>query len=215
MNFPRLYAIVDAETLAARSINLSALASGLFSAGVQLIQYRSKIGEVRSIVEDAERLKKLRSKNSAKLIMNDRADLTLLCGFDGVHLGQEDLQAEDAREIVGPSVWVGVSTHSIEQVIEADKTSCNTIAFGPVFPTTTKNNPDPTVGLSGLQAARVATHKPLVAIGGITRENCRSVLDAGADSVAVISGLLPPAGTSDPCAAARKIAEEFLEALGP
>lgn len=209
MNFPRLYAILDAETLAARSIDLSAFALGLFTAGVQLIQYRNKSGGVRTILDDAKRLKKLRSKNSAKLIMNDRADLALLSGFDGVHLGQEDLRADDARKILGPDAWVGVSTHSIEQVLEANQTSCSYIAFGPVFSTTSKINPDPTVGLAGLQAARAVTTKPLVAIGGITRENCRAVLDAGADSVAVISALLPPVGKSDVGEAIRRIAQEF------
>lgn len=213
MSFPRLYAILDAESLTAQSIRLTEFADGLLFAGVQLIQYRNKSGVSRAILADAVTLNNHRSGNPVKLIMNDRADLCLLSGFDGAHLGQEDLCADDARKILGPSACVGVSTHSIEQVIEADQTSCNYIAFGPVFSTSSKNNPDPTVGLLGLKAARDATQKPLVAIGGITRKNCRAVLDTGADSVAIISGLLPPPGTSDTRVAVRQIAEEFLANL--
>jgi thiamine-phosphate pyrophosphorylase len=150
-----------------------------------------------------------------RLIMNDRPDLVLLAGFDGVHVGQDDVDAEDARNIVGSDRWVGVSTHSAEQVIEADHTSCDYIAYGPIFSTASKINPDPTVGLVGLKTARALTTKPLVAIGGITRRNCRSALDAGADSVAVISDLLPASCDGDVGEkTTRQIAEEFLALLG-
>ena len=137
--------------------------------------------------------------------MNDRADLCLAAEFDGVHLGQDDLSPEGARKIVGVDRWLGVSTHNPQQVAEADKTSADYIAFGPVFATGSKVNPDPVVGLEGVRVARSLTRKPLVAIGGITRQNCRAVIEAGADSVAVISDLVrdPP-----------KSAEEFLRILG-
>jgi thiamine-phosphate pyrophosphorylase len=138
------------------------------------------------------------------LIMNDRADLCLAADFDGVHVGQDDLSPESVRKIIGASRWLGVSTHNPEQVREADQTSADYIAIGPVFPTSSKENPDPMVGLEGIRCARELTRKPLVAIGGITRANARSVIDAGADSVAVISDLL-----RDP----RKSAEEFLALL--
>jgi len=114
----------------------------------------------------------------------------LAASFDGVHVGQEDLSPEGARAVLGDRLWVGVSTHSVEQVIEADQTSADYVAIGPVFATASKQNPDPVVGLEGVRAARVATRKPLVAIGGITRVNCASVIQAGADSVAVISDLV-------------------------
>ncbi|MGC1783107.1 MAG: thiamine phosphate synthase [Acidobacteriaceae bacterium] len=213
MNFPRLYPIIDADSLTARSIDLLEFAEGLHAAGVELLQYRNKQGSARKILEDAERLIALRGEKNLKLIMNDRADLALLSNFDGVHVGQEDLTVEDARRIVGPHAWVGVSTHTSEQVAEADRISCDYIAYGPVFPTASKNNPDPTVGLAGLRTARALTGKPLVAIGGITRENCRAVLDAGANSVAIISGLLPPREIPDHRAAVRRVAEEFLAIL--
>jgi thiamine-phosphate pyrophosphorylase len=137
--------------------------------------------------------------------MNDRADLCLASAFDGLHVGQDDLSPEAARVIIGPARWLGVSTHNPEELAEADKTSADYLAIGPVFATTSKANPDPVVGLEGIRRARELTHKPLVAIGGITRANARSVFDAGADTVAVISDLV-----RDP----RKSAEEFLRVLG-
>jgi thiamine-phosphate pyrophosphorylase len=140
-----------------------------------------------------------------RLIMNDRADLCLAAEFDGVHVGQHDLSPESARKMVGLSRWLGVSTHNPEQVKEADQTSADYFAIGPVFGTASKANPDPVVGIDGVRAARRLTKLPLVAIGGITRENCRSVIEAGADSVAVISDLIREPGKS---------AEEFLRILG-
>jgi len=141
---------------------------------------------------------------SVRLIMNDRADLCLAAEFDGVHVGQEDLSPESVRAILGPERWLGVSTHNPEQLSEADLTSANYVAIGPVFATTSKQNPDPVVGLEGVRRVRNLTRKPLVAIGGITRGNAASIIEAGADSVAVISDLL-----RDP----RKSAEEFFRIL--
>ncbi len=206
---PRLYAIVDIDLLTARSIDLATYVTALRDAGITLLQYRNKTGSVRAMLNDAATLKNLRTGTDLKLILNDRADLTLLADFNGVHVGQEDLSPQDARKIVGTSQWVGVSTHSPQQVVQADRTSCNYVAYGPIFPTASKNNPDPTVGLSGLRVARTLTQKPLVAIGGITQENCQAVLDAGADSVAVISALLPASNSQT----TKQIAEEFLTRL--
>lgn len=142
--------------------------------------------------------------NSAQLIMNDRADLCLAAEFDGVHVGQDDLLPESVRKIIGSDRWLGVSTHNPEQLAEAEKTSADYVAIGPVFATMSKEKPDAVVGLEGVRQARQLTRKPLVAIGGITRANAASVIAAGADSVAVISDLLP-----DP----RKSAEEFFRIL--
>ncbi|MFB3813707.1 MAG: thiamine phosphate synthase [Terriglobales bacterium] len=129
-------------------------------------------------------------RSAVRLIMNDRADLCLAAGFDGVHVGQDDLSPAAARMIVGESAWVGVSTHNPEQVAEADGWPVDYIAVGPVFATASKANPDPVIGVEGVRQARALTRRPLVAIGGITRANCRAVIEAGADSVAVISDLL-------------------------
>jgi thiamine-phosphate pyrophosphorylase len=155
------------------------------------------------MLEQARELKKHLGA-SERLVMNDRADLCLAADFDGVHVGQDDLSAESVRKIIGPDRWLGVSTHNPEQLREADLTSADYLAIGPVFATSSKEKPDPVVGLGGVRRARALTRKPLVAIGGITRENAASVIEAGADSVAVISGLL-----RDP----RKSAEEFFRVL--
>src|SRR6202035_273904 len=108
----------------------------------------------------------------------------------GVHVGQDDLTPESVRGIIGAGRWLGVSTHNPEQVAEADQTSADYIAIGPVFATTSKTKPDPVIGIAGVRRARELTRKPLVAIGGITRQNCISVIEAGADSIAVISDLV-------------------------
>ena len=168
------------------------------------MQYRDKSGNAGQMLEHARELKR-RLGGSVKLIMNDRADLCLAAGFDGVHVGQEDLSPEGARRMIGERLWLGVSTHNPEQVKEAGTTTADYLAIGPVFPTASKANPDPAIGLEGVRHARALTRKPLVAIGGINRANCRSVIEAGADSVAVISDLM-----REP----RKSAEEILRVLG-
>ncbi|MGA7685817.1 MAG: thiamine phosphate synthase [Terriglobales bacterium] len=202
MLVPRLYAILDA-TCFRDADAMFAAADELVSGGVTLLQYRNKSGNAREMVDQARELKR-RVGTHVKLIMNDRADLCLAAGFDGLHLGQDDLSPESARRIIGPDRLLGVSTHKPDQLAEADKTSADYLAIGPVFATSSKFNPDPVVGLEGIRRARELTRKPLVAIGGITRTNARSVIEAGADSVAVISDL-----SRDP----RKSAEEFLRIL--
>lgn len=199
----RLYAILDASCFSSLQLLLDA-ANELASAGLKVIQYRNKSADARSMLQQARELKG-RIGSRAKLIMNDRADLCLAAEFDGVHVGQDDLLPESARMIIGTHRCLGVSTHNPEQVAEADRTSADYIAIGPVFATASKLNPDPVVGLAGVHRARELTRKPLVAIGGITRQNCLSVIDAGADSIAVISDLVRHSGKS---------AEEFSRILG-
>jgi thiamine-phosphate pyrophosphorylase len=203
IHLPRLYTILDPSFFPDSEI-LFSMAKELLVGGVTIVQYRNKIGNARQMLEQARELKR-RVGGSAKLIMNDRADLCLAAEFDGVHVGQEDLSPEGARKVIGEGLWLGVSTHNPAQVMEADKTSADYVAIGPVFSTTSKANPDPVVGLEGIRKARALTRKPLVAIGGINRANCRSVIEAGADSVAVISDLM-----REP----RKSAEDFFRILG-
>ncbi len=202
MILPRLYAIVDSSAHDSTRA-LLAYADELAAAGCTLLQYRNKSGNVRMMLEQARALKK-HLGNSTRLIMNDRADLCLAANFDGVHVGQDDLSAESVRSIIGPDRWLGVSTHNPEQLRSADASPADYLAIGPVFATSSKQNPDPVVGLDGVRRARQLTRKPLVAIGGITRTNATSVIEAGADSVAVISDLLR---------APRKSAEEFFRIL--
>ena len=200
---PRLYPILDASSFQDIEALLSA-AEELLAGGVTLLQYRNKSANAREMLEQARELKR-RLGGSVKLIMNDRADICLAAGFDGVHVGQEDLSPQGARKVIGDRLCLGVSTHNAEQILEADETSVDYIAIGPVFSTASKVNPDPVVGLDGVRKARALTLKPLVAIGGINRANCRSVLEAGADSVAVISDVM-----REP----RKSAEDFSRILG-
>jgi len=203
MKVPRLYAILDTRLLPDANAMLIA-ARELAAAGCSLIQYRNKSGNARLMLEQARQLREMLNK-SVRLVMNDRADLCLAADFDGVHVGQYDLSPEAVRAIIGPDRRLGVSTHNPEQLREADLTSADYLAIGPVFATTSKEKPDPVVGLEGVRRARALTRKPLVAIGGITRANAASVIEAGADSVAVISDLL-----REP----RKSAEEFFRILG-
>jgi thiamine-phosphate pyrophosphorylase len=199
----RVYAILDASCFSSAQLLFDA-ADELATAGVKIIQYRNKSADARIMLQQAKELK-ARIGSRAMLMMNDRADLCIAAQFDGVHVGQDDLSPESARKIIGTRHWLGVSTHNPEQVVEADRTSADYIAIGPVFATASKAKPDPIVGLAGVRRARELTTKPLVAIGGITRQNCLSVIEAGADSIAVISDLV-----RDP----RKSAEEFLRILG-
>jgi thiamine-phosphate pyrophosphorylase len=218
IQLPRLYCIAD-SALFSTTAELLAFAKELAGGGCTLLQYRNKSGNARVMLEQARELKKhLAShpnvaKNAAlgwgtqdpvRLVMNDRSDLCLAADFAGVHVGQEDLSPESVRRIIGPERWLGVSTHNPEQLREADLTSADYLAIGPVFSTASKDKPDPVVGLEGVSRARALTRKPLVAIGGITRANAASVIEAGADSVAVISDLL-----REP----RKSAEEFFRVL--
>jgi thiamine-phosphate pyrophosphorylase len=204
---PRLYAILDVVSSLATS-DVVAFAEALAAGGCTLLQYRNKSGNARVMLEQARELRRLCrtgvSDLHVRLIMNDRADLCLAAEFEGVHVGQEDLLPESVRGIIGPDRWLGVSTHNPEQMREADLTSADYLAIGPVFSTSSKVKPDPVVGLEGVRRARALTRKPLVAIGGITRANAASVIEAGADSVAVISDLL-----REP----RKSAEEFFRIL--
>ena len=191
-DLPKLYAIADRATLDAHGITVANFAQTLATAGITLLQYRDKRNAPADILTAAAAISSAFAAHQALLVMNDRADLAALAGWRAVHLGQGDLSAADAHRVLGAQGLVGLSTHTDAQVIAADASCTDYLAVGPVFSTSTKLDAEPPVGLEGVRRARALTHKPLVAIGGITRQNARSVLDAGADSVAVISGLFAP-----------------------
>jgi thiamine-phosphate pyrophosphorylase len=184
--FPPLYAILSADFFPGDPLDW---ARRLADVGVQLIQYRNKAATSRQLFDTAEGLSALARSASFRLVMNDRADIALLAGAGGVHVGQDDLPVEAARSVVGPSCWVGVSTHNMKQFRAAAASSADYIAVGPIFATGSKAKPDPIVGLGFVREARALTSKPLVAIGGITAERAGEIFAAGADSVAVISDL--------------------------
>ena len=184
---PPLYAILDPSLLTTTELSLAEM---LAESGVELIQYRNKNASSREFFEISLRLSTALAHRGVRFIVNDRPDIALLAGAGGVHVGQEDLGVEEARAVCGPQRWVGVSTHTLEQVAAADRTSADYVAFGPIFPTTTKQNPDAVVGTELLRRARQMTRKPLVAIGGITLERAAEVYGAGADSLAVVRDLI-------------------------
>jgi thiamine-phosphate pyrophosphorylase len=185
--FPKLYAILDSSLL---TISEMILAETLAESGVQLIQYRNKTASSRELFDISKKLSTGLAQRGVRFIVNDRPDIALLSGAGGVHVGQDDLGVEEARAICGAGRWVGISTHILEQVAAADRTSADYVAFGPIFPTTTKQNPDPVVGTELLRRARQITQKPLVAIGGISLERAAEVYHAGADSLAVVRDLI-------------------------
>lgn len=196
--FPPLYAIVDPALIATSAVQF---AESLASAGVKLIQLRDKRSSPRSIYQQAREMAARFAGSDVRFIVNDRPDIAAMCGAGGVHVGQDDLPVEAARSICPQPLWVGVSTHNIEQLRDAVRTSADYIAVGPIFPTGTKENPDPVVGVDFLRTARQLTRKPLVAIGGITVESAADVFRAGADSVAVVRDLL---AAPDPISRARE-----------
>jgi thiamine-phosphate pyrophosphorylase len=201
---PRLYVILDATLL---PISAQDCAQELAGAGVRLMQYRNKSASARELLETSRSLVSLLTPSGISFVVNDRPDVAALAAADGVHVGQEDLAPEQARSLVGAHKWVGVSTHNLEQFREAAATSADYIAVGPIFSTASKANPDPVVGVELIRRVRALTDKPVVAIGGITLEAAASVIEAGADSVAVISDIL--------CAPDRvRRARQYLEVLG-
>lgn len=196
--FPPLYAILDPQI---SSTPLTQLVQQLAAAGVRLMQLRDKQGSARRIYAQTTDLLAALAPSGARLIVNDRPDIAAITGAGGVHVGQDDLSVEDARKICGASRWVGVSTHNLDQLRAADRTSADYIAVGPIFPTGTKANPDPVVGVDFVRVARQITRKPLVAIGGITLESAAEVFSAGAHSVAVIRDIV---ASGDPGSRARE-----------
>ena len=182
------YPILDTDTAARRGVDPVAAAEQILEGGARVLQFRHKGFFSRHVFDQARQIAALCVGADALFVVNDRADVARLLGA-GLHLGQEDLSPADARRVVGEGSFLGYSTHSEAQVRAAAEQAADYLAFGPVFGTVSKLNPDPVVGLEGLRRIRGLTDRPLVAIGGITRANARSVTEAGADSVAVIGDL--------------------------
>lgn len=184
---PRLYVILDAGLL---TLPETSCARQLADAGVRLLQYRNKTASAGELQEASQKLSAELISRGVTFVVNDRADVAALAGASGVHVGQEDMGVGEARAVVGTSKLVGVSTHNRAQFEQALASSADYIAVGPIFPTSTKTNPDAVVGTELLRQVRPLTKKPIVAIGGITLERAAEVVRAGADSVAVIGDIL-------------------------
>jgi thiamine-phosphate pyrophosphorylase len=200
MKLPKLYPITDRLL---SGLSHAEQVARLCEGGAGLVQLREKRLPPREFYREASEALKVARSFGAKLIVNDRADIALALGADGVHLGQDDMPPEAARALLGDAAAVGFSTHNVEQAIEAARLPVTYVAIGPVFATSSKERPDPVVGLEGVRRVRAAVGAvPLVAIGGITAETAPRVLEAGADSLAVIGALV--ANPSDPSEITRR-----------
>jgi thiamine-phosphate pyrophosphorylase len=201
---PRLYVILDPSLI---TIPEKECARQLADVGVRLLQYRNKKASARELLRSSCELAGELVPRGVKFFVNDRADVAALAGANGVHVGQDDLGVEQARAVVGTGKYVGVSTHNLEQFHRAAASTADYIAVGPIFSTSSKENPDPVVGAEFLRGVRAVTEKPIVAIGGITLERAAEVIEAGADSVAVISDILRATNPG-------KRAAQYMELLG-
>ncbi|HJZ63193.1 MAG TPA: thiamine phosphate synthase [Candidatus Acidoferrum sp.] len=202
---PPLYVILDAALLTAPEIEI---AKKLGDAGVRLFQYRNKRGSPRELLQASSLLAAELAERGALFFVNDRPDVAYLSGASGVHIGQKDLPVSESRAVMGQGKLLGISTHNLEQFSAAAETDADYIALGPVFETDSKMNRDPVVGTDMIREGRKLTQKPIVAIGGITLDRAKVVMEAGANSVAVISDILRAA---DP----GKRARQFLNLLEP
>ena len=199
VELPKLYPITDRGL---SGLSHAEQVARLCEGGARLVQLREKRLSAREFYAEAVEALRVARSFGARLIINDRADVALAVGADGVHVGQDDMPPGAVRALLGVGACVGFSTHGVGQAIEAARLPVDYIAIGPAFATSSKENPDPVVGLEGVRRVRAAVPGvPLVAIGGVTAENARAVLEAGADSVAVIGALL---NTSDPAEITRR-----------
>jgi thiamine-phosphate pyrophosphorylase len=192
---PRVYPILDTETLEARGFPATRAAAAFLEGGAGILQLRHKQHWGRAIFDHATEIARMCREAGALFIVDDRADIALLLDA-GLHVGQDDLPPRDARALMGTPAIIGFSSHNVQQACAAGGEPVDYVAFGPAFPTASKRNPDPATGIEALKDCRALVDKPLVAIGGITRETAPSVWAAGADSVAVIGDLLPAELTS-------------------
>jgi len=204
---PRLYVILDAGRMTGSA---EETAKQLIAAGVRMLQYRNKSGSARETLEAARKLTVMAKASSTAFCVNDRPDIAYLAAAGGVHVGQTDLSVEDARTVMGPGKWIGVSTHNEAQFRAAIETSADYVAVGPVFATKSKQKADPEIGTEFICRVRGLTTKPIVAVGGITLDRSTEVIEAGADSVAVISDIV---GARHPGTRAQQFLEK-LQAAG-
>jgi thiamine-phosphate pyrophosphorylase len=203
MRLKLFYPILDTETAVRHGVDPVAAAALILEAGARLLQFRHKGFFSRDVFHQAREIAALCHNVNAQFVVNDRADVARLLGA-ALHLGQDDLSPADARRVLGDGLFIGFSTHNEAQLRDAAAQPADYLALGPIFGTSSKRNPDVLVGLDELRRLRPLTTRPLVAIGGITRANARSVIEAGADSIAVIGDLFPEDGNI------RSRVEEFI-----
>lgn len=203
---PRFYPILDTGLLARCEMSALDAAEAILEGGAQILQFRHKEFFTRALYDDAARIAEMCRSAGVPFVLNDRADFASLLNA-ALHLGQDDLSPSDARKVVPAGTVIGFSTHNGEQLSAGDAEPIDYLAIGPIFSTGSKRDPDPIVGVTEVRKLRSITQKPLVAIGGITRESAHSVYEAGADSLAVIGDLYPRPLTK---AALKTRTEEWL-----
>jgi len=213
MTIPKFYPILDVATVERRSLAIVPAAGEILEGGAKILQFRYKGFFSREVFAALEEIGGLCGEAGAMLVVNDRADIARMLAGEGLrvglHLGQEDLTPSQARRVTGADLVIGFSTHNERQFRAAQQEPADYFAFGPMFTTGSKANPDPVAGIDELRRIRPLVSRPLVAIGGITRSTARSVLEAGADSVAVIGDLFPEDGRI------RARVEEWVSLLTP
>ena len=207
--FPRFYPVLDSSLIGRRGIDIAAAAAAILDGGARILQLRHKGHFSRDVFAEAQRVADLCKHAGALFVINDRADMAMLLDC-ALHVGQDDLPPEAARKLIGIERVLGFSTHNEAQLRATEREPVDYVAFGPVFETASKQNPDAVVGLEELRRVRPLTEKPLVAIGGITRATACDVIDSGADAVAVIGDLIPEECST---AALRSRTEEWLRIL--
>jgi thiamine-phosphate pyrophosphorylase len=195
-----LYVITD-EAIAG-GMSHAEIAQRAIDGGADVIQLRDKVCGCRELIRIGRTLREITKKSGTLFIINDRLDVALACGADGVHLGQDDICAVVARQLAPPGFIIGISVGTVEEAVRAEQDGADYIALSPVFPTASKNNAGPGHGLDVLQKIRQKVSLPVIAIGGINQDNVREVIVAGADGVAVISGVV---GSPDITCAAREL----------
>lgn len=196
----RLHLVTDRALCGARE--LTEVVAAAVRGGVSCVQLREKTLATRAFVERARALKALLAASEVPLVINDRLDVALACGADGVHVGQSDMPAEEVRRLMPPGALIGLSIETLEQLHAAEHAPVDYYGVGPVFATASKPDAAAAIGLDGIRAMRALTRRPLVAIGGIDVANARRVMAAGADGLAVVSALC---AAVDPAAAARAL----------
>jgi thiamine-phosphate pyrophosphorylase len=195
MKVPRVYPILDTESLDRCGVAIETAAAAFLEGGAGILQIRHKGHWTRDFFAAARTVARLCRENGTPLVVDDRADFAMLLEA-GLHVGQDDLSPRDARTLIGSEAILGYSSHNMGQLVAAGGEPVDYVAIGPIFATSSKRNPDPVVGVDEIQRCRPLIDKPLVAIGGITLQNAREVWAAGADSVAVVAALLPAAPTA-------------------
>jgi thiamine-phosphate pyrophosphorylase len=202
-----LYVVTD-ETLG-RGRSHAEIAKLACAGGADAIQLRDKCCGTRDLCRTGREIREITRKTGTLFIVNDRLDVALACGADGVHLGQGDLRVDVARQIAPRSFVIGVSAGNTGEAVAAEKDGADYVALSPVFSTASKDNAGPGHGLSALREIRAAVSIPVIAIGGISRDNVGAVIGAGADGVAVISAVV---GQPDITAAARDLKDRITSA---